>query len=92
MGANVDAAAIVLADAVDVALGGNGGPFEFLRWKRGNGETSNWSRRRERRELLLLSRTQEEVRRKTLVVIWTARRETLSQHVHDETIRENDAV
>ena len=49
MGEDVDAAAIVLADAVDVALGGNGGPFEFLRWKRGNGETSNWSRRRERR-------------------------------------------
>ena len=26
-------------------------------------------------------------RRKTLVVIWTARRETLTHHVHDETIR-----
>lgn len=49
MGENVDAAAIVLADAVDVALGGDGGSLEFLRWKRGNGETSNWSRRRESR-------------------------------------------
>lgn len=46
---DVNAAAIAVAEAVEVALGGNGGTFEFLRWKRGNGETSNWSRRRERR-------------------------------------------
>ena len=87
MGENVDAAAIALAEAVDVALGGDGGPFEFLRWKRRTGREGGKGG-----SCCCCLGIKEEGGRKTLVVIWTARRDTLSQHVHDETIRENDAV